>query len=192
MDCPEPVIKVKKAVETEGLTQLKVLLNSESSKQNVSRLARTMGFTFTLEENGAETVLTMSKESVDIQDKPEAKTASENGKTENITIFISSNVMGNGSDELGGKLMNAFLGTIKEVKPLPRTILFVNGGVKLTTEDTPLIQELQNLEDRGVDIYSCGACLEHFDIMDNLKVGQVGNMLVTTEALFHADKVIKL
>lgn len=186
MDCPAPVIKTKKAIESEGLTELKVLLNSESSKQNVSRLAETMGFSFTMEEKGDDAILTMRKGDAPVAVKEQAP------DQENITVFISSEKMGSGDDALGEKLMHAFLSNMKDARPLPARILFVNGGVRITTGESPMVPYLRELETMGIEIYTCGACLEHFGIMDQLKVGQVGNMLSTTEALFQADKVVKL
>ena len=188
LDCPAPVIKVKKTVESELLTDFTVLLNSDSSKENVSRLLKTLGFNFEIENLNDEYTITASKGEVQI----EKKMVNQLLENKNTTIFISSEEMGSGSDELGKKLMTSFIKTIKEVDPLPKTILFVNSGVFHTTKNSESITALKELSDKGVDIYSCGACLEHFGLMDKLALGDVGDMLTTTEALFNADKVIKL
>ena len=189
LDCPAPVIKVKKAIESENLTDFRVLLNSDSSKENVSRLGKTLGFNLEVEEIGDEFVITMSRGVVQLK-KSEVEPTSKNDS--NTTIFISSEEMGMGSPELGKKLMISFIKTIKEAKPLPKKILLVNSAVFHTTKNDESITALKELDIMGVEIYSCGACLEHFGIMKSLAVGSVGDMLTTTEALFDADKVIKL
>lgn len=189
LDCPGPVLKVKKEIEEGSLTSCRVLLNTESSKQNVSRLAKTLGFSFTVETHGDNTVITMQKNG----SSPEAVQAvREKPAVGNVTVLVGSDVLGSGSDELGAKLIHSLLATIREVKPLPAKILFVNGGVRLTTGDSPAIAPLKELEERGVEIFSCGACLEYFGLMDQLGVGGVGNMLITLEALFGASSVIRL
>jgi hypothetical protein len=43
-----------------------------------------------------------------------------------------------------------FVFTLKEVEPPPSAILFVNSGVRLTTEGSPLLDDIRELADRVV------------------------------------------
>lgn len=99
--------------------------------------------------------------------------------------------MGRGNDELGEVLMRNFIFTLSEVTPLPHKILCVNSGVKLTCNGSKVLEALQQLEQQGVEIASCGLCLEFFDLKEQLAVGVVSNMLETIEAMNEADKIIQ-
>ena len=99
--------------------------------------------------------------------------------------------MGHGNDELGKVLMRGFLFAVTQLEKLPKTMLFYNGGVLLTTEGSDSIEDLKNLEAQGVEIKSCGTCLNYYGISDKLKVGEVTNMYDIVETLAAASKVIK-
>ena len=81
--------------------------------------------------------------------------------------------MGNGNDELGEVLMKGFIYTLTESKPYPKSILLVNSGVKLSTENYDTIGNLKILEEAGVEILSCGTCLDYYGLKESLKVGSV-------------------
>ena len=98
--------------------------------------------------------------------------------------------MGRGDDELGAKLMRGFLQTLIDCNPLPWRMLFINSGVYLTTVDDPAVQAVSLLEEKGVEILSCGTCLQHFGLEENLKVGKATNMFEVIETLNEATKVI--
>ena len=48
------------------------------------------------------------------------------------------------------------------------------------------------LEKKGVQIFSCGTCLEYYNLREKLRVGVVNNMYATVDALLSATKVIKI
>ena len=105
-------------------------------------------------------------------------------------FFIHNNVLGHGDDELGRILMKAFLKTLRSVQPLPAKLLFINAGVHLTTEGSEEIPTLQDLADLGVEILSCGTCLDYYGKADKLRVGLAGNMFDIVDSLVRAAKVI--
>ena len=47
------------------------------------------------------------------------------------------------------------------------------------------------MEARGVEILTCGTCLEHYGLTEKLAVGSVTNMYTIVEKLAAAGKVIK-
>ena len=106
-------------------------------------------------------------------------------------VVISSAAMGNGNDELGHTLMKGFLYALSQLEKLPEKILFYNGGVTWTTEGSDSLEDLRSMEEQGVEILSCGTCLNFYGLTDKLKVGSVTNMYDIVESMAKADKVIR-
>ncbi len=94
--------------------------------------------------------------------------------------------------ELGKLLIKGFIYTSSEYDKLPKTIVFFNSGVKLTTEGSPCLDDLEKLQDNGVEIISCGTCLDYYGLKEKLKVGEISNMYTIYETLFNAGKVINI
>ena len=99
--------------------------------------------------------------------------------------------MGEGDDELGRILLKGFLFALTQQEKLPTTILFYNGGARVTCEGSPSIEDLKNLASLGVEIMTCGTCLNHYGLTDQLQVGEVTNMYVIAEKQMQADLVIR-
>ena len=104
-------------------------------------------------------------------------------------VFITSNCVGNGDDALGEKLMESFLSCLKEMHLWQ--IILLNGGVRLTAKVGKALESLKELEANGVRILVCGACLSHYGIYEEKRVGETTNMLDIVTALDLADKVIR-
>lgn len=96
--------------------------------------------------------------------------------TGNVVVYIASDLLGKGDEQLGRILMCAFLKTLKDVAPLPNTMIFINSGVRLTTAGSDVIDDLSSLANLGVMIISCGTCLDYYRLKDALQVGTVTNM----------------
>ena len=99
--------------------------------------------------------------------------------------------MGEGAEELGKILMKSFLYALTQQDELPDTILFYNGGAKLTCECSESLEDLKDLAARGVEILTCGTCLNFYGITEKLQVGSVTNMYDIVERMSSADRVIK-
>ncbi len=184
--CPKPVLDTKKALEElEDNSFLEVIVNSISSLENIKRFASKSGYETQIKElDGGKTLITIIKgyECAIIPSKEE--------KFLNKTVFVKSDKIGNG--ELGVTLMKGFLKTMLEFKALPKNLIFVNEGVFLTTKDEnlDLIQSLKEFEKRGVNVYSCGLCLNYYKIpADELKVGEIGNAYDSVDMLLNTDVV---
>ncbi len=109
----------------------------------------------------------------------------------NTVAVISSAAMGIGNDELGKVLMKGFIYALSQLEQLPKTILFYNGGVTLTTEGSDSLEDLKSMEAQGVEILSCGTCLNYYNLSDKLMVGDVTNMYQIVETMAGADQIIK-
>ena len=105
-------------------------------------------------------------------------------------VYIGSAHMGSGDDALGKKLIRGFLQTLIDCNPLPWRMIFINSGVKLTTVDEAAVEAVSMLEQKGVEVLSCGTCLQHFGLEEKLKVGKATNMFEVIESLNSATKVI--
>lgn len=187
--CPEPVLRTKKALEeSPNDSILEVVVSSVAAKENVMRLAQNSGYQARSEE------LDDGKALVCIAKGFECHAPYQRIEKAfiNKTLFLKSNKVGEG--ELGAKLIVGFLKSTLELPKLPKRIICVNEAVLLTTAeaDAPVIEVLKALEEKGVEIYSCGVCLEHFGLTDKLKVGKIGNAYGTIEMLFGGEGTISL
>jgi selenium metabolism protein YedF len=184
LECPAPVIETKKVVEL-GEFPVKLVVNSSASKENILRFLNSQNISPTVDEYNDETIIIVEK-SDDLQQPAPIK----NSKVSNNLLYISDDAVGS-ERELGKILLKAFIHTLLESETLPNRIIFVNRGVFVTTEWEDSIEDLLELTNRGVEIYSCGTCLNYYNIMDSLKVGVVGNAYDTVEFMNQADSVIK-
>jgi selenium metabolism protein YedF len=107
-----------------------------------------------------------------------------------LVIAISSDRMGRGNDELGYVLIRSFIHTTLSLEPLPQTVIFYNTGVKLTVKDSEVLDDLKELEKKGVTILACGTCLNYFGITQGLSVGVISNMYDIASAMAGAGKLI--
>ena len=106
-------------------------------------------------------------------------------------VVVSSQFAGQGDDTLGTALMKSFIYTVTEAEVLPECMIFYNGGVKLTTEGSPVLEDIQKLADAGVEVLSCGTCLNFYGLEQKLKAGQVTNMYVIVEKQQKASRIIR-
>ncbi|MBE0599334.1 MAG: sulfurtransferase-like selenium metabolism protein YedF [Desulfuromonadales bacterium] len=183
--CPHPVVEVRKHLLAHPGQPLKVLVADEIARENVTRLAENQGYQVSenSSEGGYALELTPAGETVTLA--PELPVS---GKT---VVFVASDAMGNGSDELGRLLMKNFLFTLTELVSPPDILLFVNAGVKLTSAGSDALEALEKLACLGADIASCGLCLDYFHLKDQLAIGRVSNMLAIAETLRQAGRTIR-
>jgi len=184
--CPQPVINTKKALEAIPEGTVTVLVDSPESRENVKRFAASRGCEVTVAEKEGAYALTITKQAG-------CSLAAQAGAAEGPTVVcITTDVFGKGSDELGAILMKAFLNTLWDSQPRPDKVIFINGGVFLTTEGSDVLESLALLDREGVEILSCGTCLAFFGIKEKLRVGKVSNMHEIVTALMTSGRVINL
>jgi selenium metabolism protein YedF len=108
-----------------------------------------------------------------------------------VAVLLASDLLGSGPDELGRVLIRSFVKTLKEVAPKPWRVIIINSGVQLALDGSPVLGDLIALEETGVDLLSCGTCLDYFKAKDRLKAGRVSNMLEIVTTLTTADRVVR-
>ena len=180
LECPMPVIKAKQELEKDGEMLLDVIVDNEIAVQNLTKLANSMGYKSSSKKQDENFCVNIEKNANTSlnQDKSNLKIVEERQ-----TILIKTSFLGVGDDSLGSTLMKGFIFTLTQSKPLPKKVMFLNSGVKLTTENEETVKNLQILEKEGTEIVSCGTCLDFYNLKDKLKVGSVGNMYDIVDSL---------
>lgn len=105
-------------------------------------------------------------------------------------LVITSSELGEGEADLGAKLTDLVFKVFSEGEDLPARIIFLNSGIFLTTEGSPVKDKLEMLEERGTEIVSCITCLNYFERMEKIVVGRAGDMKDTVDALVNYQKVV--
>jgi selenium metabolism protein YedF len=195
LECPAPVLKTKKLLEARDLSEIKVIVDNDAAVENISRFLNYQGFQISVDSDGISSTVTGIKDPslpVKTQNTAQPKKIIEKNEGQKILVMISCDLIGRGDDELGKKLMVNFIKTLKEMGNDLWRLIFVNHGVKLSTLDSPVLVELREHVDLGVDVLVCGACLTHLHLMDSKAVGETTNMLDIVTSLQLADKVMNI
>jgi selenium metabolism protein YedF len=192
MQCPKPLILTKKELNTlEPGQSMEILIDNETSRQNVERFLTDNGVEVSARRDSAMFILKATKTLTEAVSGDEQAYCAPSGTKKPHVICFSSDTMGRGPAELGAILMKAFVNTVKEVNPLPSHCLFYNTGVNLVVEGSPLVEPFRQLSEQGVTMLACGTCLDYFGVKDKLRVGTVSNMYAILETLSAAGYVIK-
>ena len=91
-------------------------------------------------------------------------------------VFIVTNTIGRGNDELGAVLMKNFLYSLARNAEKPRAVMLMNEGVRLACTGSSSLDDLAILAENGVAVKVCGTCLDFLGVRDDLAVGEVGAM----------------
>lgn len=181
--CPQPVIMTKKALEEIEEGEVIAIVDNITAKENVSRLANNLNYEYELSEDQGCHYIKIKKT---------AATGKPQEKEDSIVIVITSDKLGQGAEELGKVLMKSYTYALTETSPLPKAVLFLNSGVKLTSEGSEVLENIKKLEEAGVEIVSCGTCLDYYQLKEKLEAGIVGNMYSIIEKMNQAGKVINI
>lgn len=187
MTCPVPVVTVKRAMEEGGADAVQVLVDPGAPRENVTRFAVNRGYTVQEQEMDGGISLLIRQPG---KEGPEVVPVA--AKTGASTIFITSDRLGEGPEELGRLLMKNFIITLLDMEQVPDRMLFVNSGVLLTTEGSEVLEVLEQLGNKGVEVMSCGVCLDFFHRKEKLRAGTVTNMFTIAESLLTSESVVRL
>ena len=190
MSCPQPVMETKKALEKSGPEGVLVLVDNPGSMENVRWFGESQGYQVDIAEEKGAFQLRLKKAGAGKKAPlPQEKKATV---AEDLVVFIESDSIGRGSEELGKILMRSFLHTLGEADFKPTKIILVNSGVKLTCEGSEVLQDLHQLYRQGAEVLSCGTCLDYFGLKAKLQVGKISNMYEILSSLAQAGKVLKM
>ncbi len=183
--CPQPVVQTRQCMLAATDQPVCVLVDDPIARDNISRLAEKQGYIVNVSSKQGVFQLELTPS---IGTQPETKEIAAAGPT---IVYIGSDQMGYGDQKLGQLLMKNFIFTLVEGDRHPDAIYFVNTGVKLVVGGSDVLEPLENLACAGVDIASCGLCLDFFELKDALAVGRISNMLELVNALGSAGRIVR-
>lgn len=179
--CPQPVLLARQALV--DADEIVVVVDNDTAQSNVTRMAEKGGCRVESDHKPDGIYLHITRLETQATPQPQKRT---------VVILVPGDTMGRGDSELGAVLIRAFFHTLNEVEPRPTTVIFINSGVHLVTESSPIVPDLRSLSDQGVEVLACGTCLNHYGLKDRVVVGQVSNMYTLAETLLRADNVTTL
>jgi selenium metabolism protein YedF len=193
--CPAPVLQTRAALQEEKPAGVRVVVDNAASQQNVQRFLESQGFQTTLEQDGVDYLVVgtcVSAPGEHVQSPARQPAAGQQPEEKKIMVMCATDRIGFGDDALGLALMVNFLRTLKEMGDELWRLVFVNNGVKLTTDGADVLEDLRQYEKNGLKIMVCGTCLNHFNLLQRKQVGETTNMLDIVTAMQLADKVISI
>ena len=211
--CPLPVIDTKKALGRCNAGEIvEVTVDNEIAVQNLRKMADHKGLKSSFEKtgdrefqvritagnaepgrsvNGQAGVGGMAAEGNEAAGAAQDTACQPDCRRKGMVVVLSSNLMGQGDEILGKLLMKGFVYALTEQDSLPETILLYNSGAYLSCEGSDNVEDLRNLEAQGVEILTCGTCLNHYGLGDKLKVGSVTNMYEIAERMTGARLLVR-
>lgn len=216
--CPSPLIMTRQGLTEAGADEpVQIIIDNPTSLSNVKHYLTDNKLSFSVVEEGGATVVTVTgrveaeaeakaedegkagngnevKAKFELKGNPEdycsISSTSRPGKR-NTVIAIASDKMGSGDDELGVKLMISFFRTMVLLEPAPDSVVFYNSGVKMAMDDSPVLDHIKELIEKGTGIYLCTTCISHFGIKERLPAGSFSDMYQILNLLKDADHIIR-
>ena len=193
LDCPKPVIETQKAIREADVTELEILIGNPTARENLKRFAETGKYEYSLTDNGDGSYTMVIKKGTDeIANDAADRFVPTCDVTQGKTVLILSDRLGKGEEELGKLLMKSFVYTLTQTEPYPQKVLLLNSAVRLSTQNEEIIEHLKALEENSTKVFSCGTCLNFYDLTEELKVGAIGNMYDVVESLYAAPDTITI
>ncbi|HEY73760.1 MAG: sulfurtransferase-like selenium metabolism protein YedF [Chloroflexi bacterium] len=192
LPCPQPVILTRNALKESAPAAgvaVVTIVDNETAQQNVTRMAEKAGSTVQIEEREDGIYLHINQGASQADAPAQPASIPAQGP---LVLVIPSDNMGRGDAELGDILIRGFFHTLGQVESLPNTIIFFNSGVKLAVEGSPVLEDLQSLQEQEIEILACGTCLAHYELKEKVAVGKISNMYTIAETMLGAGKVISL
>ena len=193
--CPIPVVKTKEAIRQLGADGgvVETLVDNDIAVQNLTKMANQKGYgaeSEKLGENEYRVTMTVGA-GADLPAESEETVCMVPAGQKNTVVVVAADHMGEGEGELGKNLLKAFLYALSHQESLPETILFYNGGASLTCQGSLSLEDLKSMAERGVEILTCGTCLNFYGLTEKLAVGGVTNMYDIVEKQMAADLIVR-
>lgn len=192
--CPIPVVKTLNAMKKlNGAGTVQTLVDNKTAVENLTRLAESKGCaieTERLSEKEYRVTITVG-EDAELPDSADGICTVPSDRPDNTVVVVSADHMGEGDEALGKVLLKGFLFALTQQETLPQTLLFYNSGAFVTCEGSASLEDLKKLEEQGVEILTCGTCLNHYGLTEKLRVGSVTNMYVIVEKQMLSTRIIR-
>ena len=192
--CPIPVVKTLNAMKKlNGAGTVQTLVDNKTAVENLTRLAESKGCaieTEQLSEKEYRVTITVG-EDAKLPDSADGICTVPSDRPDNTVVVVSADHMGEGDEALGKVLLKGFLFALTQQETLPKTILFYNSGAFVTCEGSASLEDLKKLEEQGVEILTCGTCLNHYGLTEKLRVGSITNLYVIVEKQMLSTRIIR-
>jgi selenium metabolism protein YedF len=193
--CPAPLIATRKALRESSVGEsFIVLTDNRTSLNNVTRFLHDNSTNFEVSEKEGIWTITVTKPAGDLKNdnvEEYCNTTVNHFEKADYVIAITSDKMGDGDDHLGHMLMTNFIKAVKDLDKLPSKMVFYNKGVTLAAKDSPVVDDLRDLEKMGVVLLLCATCVNYFALETGLGTGVLSNMYVIAEALATAGNIVR-
>lgn len=187
--CPIPIVKTKDAIkQLNGSGVVQTSVDNAIAVENLRKFAEHSGYGFESEQDGDNFIVTVT---VGGEQKAECIECAADCIEYGTVVVISSSEMGHGDEKLGKTLMKGFIYAVSKAETLPETILFYNGGAFLTADGSDSLEDIKAMEDEGVEILTCGTCINHYGLSSEPPVGSVTNMYTIAEKMTGAKKLVR-
>lgn len=192
--CPLPLIATKKALkESDNDEQIKIISNSETSVKNVTRYLEDNGIIVKEQIVGDSFELVFNKNGEEpIIEEAEKYCTSTQPDDKGFAVVFGKDRVGEGSEELGKMMVGGMLTAFFETERIPEKIIFMNSGINLVIEGSNVLDILTKLEKNGSKLLVCGTCLEYYNKINYIKVGNISNMDEILEVLTSYTKVVNI
>ena len=181
-ECPRPIIETKKLLDTMREGTVITTVDDKLAITNLISFSESMGYSVTCEEKDGTAEITIKKVWSEFDEIAYG--------TGNLVIQVTTNSYGPDSEGLGENLMKMYIYALTEAVPKPKSLLFMNKGAFLTAEGSPVLDSLKTLEAGGVEILTCGACINFFSLNETPEIGDVTNMYAMVEKLNNASNAV--
>jgi selenium metabolism protein YedF len=94
----------------------------------------------------------------------------------NKVILVSSDKLGEGDAQLGESVLETFFTILKQRGELPHAVFCMNRGVFTLTDESFVSVHLKELANKGVSIFACKTCVDHYELEDKLSIGTISSM----------------
>ena len=193
--CPAPIIATKKALnEAKTGETFQALTDSQTTMSNLTRFLKDNKTKFSASESQGTWTFTITKTTAaDTQQIAEeyCNTDIPHFSQGEFIIAFTSDKMGTGDDELGALLMANFIKAIRDLDHLPAKMVFYNRGVMLGKDDSPVIEQLREIEKMGVKLLLCATCVNFYSLAEKIHIGTLSNMYEIAQSMALASNVIK-
>ena len=193
--CPQPVVLALHALaQLKAGEDLDVLVDNEAAVQNLRRMAAQKGRSAAVQQEDNFWHVRIGEGAVPSvsANRPEEAPGCCAPMGAAAVVAVGTDTMGRGSEELGRALIKSFLYALAQLEVPPATLLFFNGGARLTVEGSESLDDLLALEEAGTEILTCGTCLDYYGLKDKLAVGSIPNMYRIAQILTESDRLVTL
>ncbi|MDR3331247.1 MAG: sulfurtransferase-like selenium metabolism protein YedF [Synergistaceae bacterium] len=190
--CPIPVINAKKILAEPGVDGVAVLVDNIVAVQNLEKMAKGTGCEFSYSEEKPSSYRVAITGSVPAGVPSERTCVAPEPMPSGLVVLITSDHMGEGSEELGKLLIKGFIFSLTQLDPLPEAVIFLNGGAYLTADGANTVPDLLALQERGTAIFTCGTCANYYKLTESLAVGSIADMMGIVGRLAVTGRIITL